>query len=134
MPSPRISAMKWLLASGWKRLRNPMPPSRPLSTCRARLLTAGDVDGGAGREAGVGGADEAEPPGPVLRGGHPPERRPADRGGLGVGRAAIPVRADALGQGEARGDGVDGDAVGAELEGQLAGERDDAALGGGVRA
>src|SRR5690349_22790072 len=121
MPSPRISAMKWLLASGWKRLRNPMPPSGPLSTCRARLLTAGDVDGDAGHEVGVGGGEEADDPGLVLRGGHPPERRPADLGVLGVGRAAIPVGADALGQGEARGDGVDGDTVGAELEGELPG-------------
>ena len=50
------------------------------------------------------------------------------------GRHRVPARLEPGAQRQARGDGVDGDAVGAELERELARQRDDAALRRGVGA
>src|SRR5581483_6837553 len=103
MPSPRISPMKWLLASGWKPCGTLCPRPGPCQLSRGaparaeRLLAARDVDGDAGHEVGVGGGEEADHPGLVLGSGDPPERSPADLRGLGLGRAPVPVGADALG-------------------------------------
>src|ERR1700730_3918047 len=134
MPSPRISPIEWLLAVRGKRLRHPSPPVPALSTNpppevvgggRVPLLAPGHVDGDPGDEGGLRRGKEAYAPGLVLGGGPSPERRAPDLGGLPLRRAPVPVRADPLGEGEAGRDGIDGDPVGSELEGELAGERDD---------
>src|SRR5207237_2267382 len=61
-----------------------------------------------------------------------PQRRAFDLFGLRGLRALVPVRADAFGQRDARRNGIDVDALRAELVSQLAGESDDAPLRGGI--
>ena len=97
-------------------------------------MAARDVDGEARDEIGVGRGQETDDVGLVGRLGDAAQRRALDLLGLRGLRALVPMRADALGQGDAGGDGVDVDAVGPELEGELAGEGDDAALGRGIGA
>src|SRR6202035_1213221 len=70
----------------------------------------------------------------VGRLGDAPQWRAVDLGLLVFRARLVPARPDALGQGPARRDRVDVDAVGSELEGELAGEGDDAAFGRGIGA
>src|SRR6185437_15960980 len=93
---------------------------------------AGDVDRLAGDEIGVLRRQEADYPGLVDRLGDAAQRGLVDLGGLGLLAAALPMRADALGQRDARRDRVDVDAVGAELVAELFGEGDDPALCRGI--
>src|SRR4051812_17106740 len=74
---------------------------------------AGDVDREAGDEVGVGRGEEADHSRLVGRLGDAAQRRAFDLLGLRGLRALLPVRPDALGQGDAGRDRVDVDAVGA---------------------
>src|SRR5262249_62194922 len=115
---------------------NPTLPGMECSLLSARqaLYAARHVDGEAGDEIGVGRGKEADDACLVDGFGDAAQWRVFDLLGLGGLRALLPVRADALGQRDAGRDGIDGDAVGAELVRKLAGEGDDAALGRGIGA
>src|SRR5687768_4849591 len=94
-------------------------PSRSPRRGRQRSNAAGYIDGEARDEIGVGRGEETDDVGLVGRLGNAAQRRALDLLGLRGLRALVPMRADTLGQGDAGGDGVDVDAVGAELEGEL---------------
>ena len=125
-----------LSAIGPPMAPSPMNPTLPamLFSLAGRLHAAGDVDGEAGDEIGVGGGQEADHVGLVDRFGDAAQRGAFDLFGLRALRALLPMRPDAFGEGDAGGDGIDVDAVRPELMGELAGERDDAALGRGIGA
>src|SRR5688500_430527 len=96
------------------------------------LLASRDVDGDPRDEVGVGGGEKADHARLVLGLRDAAQGYALDLARLLLGRHAVPAGAQARAQRQARRDGVDRDAVRAQLERQLAGERDDAALGGGV--
>src|SRR6202043_2111315 len=70
----------------------------------------------------------------VHRLGDAAQRRAPDLGLLVLRARLVPARPDAFGQRAARRDRIDVDAVRAELESELPGKGDDAALRGGVGA
>jgi hypothetical protein len=81
----------------------------------ALLDAAGDVDGDAGDEVGVGQGEKADHARLICRLGDAAERCARDLASLLLGRALLPARADALRQRQAGNDGIDGDAVGPQL-------------------
>src|SRR2546426_10559389 len=91
-------------------------------------VAAGHVDGHAGDEVRVARREEADHARLVAGLGHAPQWRALDLLRLLLRRSLLPARADPFGQGHARRDRVDVDAVGPELVRELSGERDDAAL------
>src|SRR4029453_13677518 len=131
----------WAALARLRAIGPPMAPSPMNPTLPAMLLSAGllleaarDVDGEARDEVGVGRGEETDQVGLVGGPGDGARGGAFDLLGLRGLRALVPMRADALRQGDAGRDGVDVDAVGPELEGELAGEGDDAALGRGIGA
>src|SRR5215468_2361931 len=132
-------ALTRLSAIGPPMAPSPMNPNLPGMECsllsaRQALYAARHVDGEAGDEIGVGRGKEADDAGLVDGLGDSAQWRAFDLLGLGGLRALLPLRPDALGQGDAGRDGVDVNAFGAELVRKLAGEGDDAPLGRGVGA
>src|SRR4029450_3019796 len=121
-----------LRAIGPPMAPSPMNPTLP--AIPASLDTTRDIDRQARNEIGVRRGEEADHVGLVGRLGDAAQRRALDLLGLRGLRALVPMGPDALRQGDTGGDGIDVDAVGPELEGELAGESDDAALGRGVGA
>src|SRR5262249_25534499 len=99
------------------------------SPSSARSDATGHIDGHPGDEIRVLRGEEADHARLIPRLRYPAERRVGDLLRLLLGRPAVPVGPDPLGQGEAGGDGVDVHAEGAELVAQLAREGDDAPLG-----
>src|SRR5216684_9123576 len=97
-------------------------------------ISAGYVDRDAGHEICIARGEKTDHLRLVDRLGDAAQRGTVDLGLLVLRARLVPARPDALGQRAARGDRVDVDAVGAELEGELSGEGDDAALGGGIGA
>src|SRR5438270_11896359 len=97
-------------------------------------ISAGYVDRYAGHEIGVAGRQETDHLGLVRRLGDAAQWRAVDLGLLVFRARLVPARPDAFGQGAARRDRVDVDVVGPELEGELAGEGDNAALRRGIGA
>src|ERR1700760_4576619 len=112
--------------------RNAAPISHPLMSPWS--ISSGYVDGHAGHEIGVAGCQEADHLRLVRRLGDAAQRRAPDLGLLVLRARLVPAGPDAFGQRAARRDRVDVDAVRAELESELPGKGDDAALRGGVGA
>src|ERR1700722_15368682 len=88
-------------------------------TAAVRSASAGHIDGDAGDEIGVLRRQKADNPRLVDRLGDAAQRRVVDRPRLILLAAPFPMRADALGQGGARRDRVDVDAVRPELVREL---------------
>ena len=97
-------------------------------------IPAGDVDRDARHEISVARGEKADHLGLVGGFCHTAQWSAGDLGRLRLLRALLPMRANAFGQGKARGDRVNRDTVWPQLERQLAGEGDDAALRRGIGA
>src|SRR5690348_4752705 len=100
----------------------------------SRSISAGYVDGDAGDEIGITGSQETDHLGLIRRLGDAAQRGALDLGRLVFRALLVPARANALGQRLARRDRVDVDPIGAEFEGELAGEGDDTSLRRGIGA
>src|SRR5439155_17444388 len=129
--------------SAGRRLHQALPPLRRSGRHRHRpagrtdylaSTSSVDVDGDAGNEVGVAGREEADDARLIHRLRHAAQRH-LRRLACALFRGhRVPARAQSWAEREAGGDRVHGDAVRAELERELPGERDDPALGGGVGA
>src|SRR5215510_15650447 len=94
----------------------------------AVLLAAGDVDGYARNEIGIGRCQKANHAGLILGLGNTSEGRAGNFCGLLSLRHLLPARMKALAQRATGRNGITGDAVRAELERELPSEGDNTAF------